>query len=681
MEKDYYKHDSNEHSFGGLNHTVYNVKFSQSVSNKPALTIIKAYKEQCYDQAFNEFKAMKEANKLSHVACKPYQYHCAEGKCCLVMERIMGIRLSEYAEERSLADLKRNILDICHQLVGCLELMHRSSLHHCNLTADHVIIDEAGNARLIGFSRASKATTSDDVFSFGLMVLSLLIGEDRSTLYGPLIDPNLRRIEADRELQYPVFEMLSIALIRNERSTFTQLLNLLDGRTMSDGARSRDLNLSQSTVQHYALDDSHSLSTSVLDSTMDSVGRNPDIPQEFYQLSLVEKQCAICSEVTDNINCITLQCNHDFHITCLRMHLEGVLQRAVLYTDISCPRKCANLRLGDSSPEPIPMSILTHLQLSSDSLDKAFELQDLGISAQSYSCELSPSMPMCNSSFNAYCTRTYPSGDSYQGDLLNDKPHGYGTMNYVGDNTKTYAGNWVNGTKQGRGVETWPNGDKFEGEFLNDKRQGQGTLTWADGVVYSGSWEDHKYHGRGVFTWPDGRRYEGEFQNGIYNGQGTYRWADGRVYTGSYKDGKKHGRGVLTSPTGERYEGEFQNDNMTGQGTYRWADGEVYTGSYKDDKKHGLGLHAWPNGDRYEGEYQNDFMNGKGTYRWADGKVWSGLFKDRKLHGQGVLVLPDGGRYIGTWKEDKRHGEFTYSKGGTSRRQIWREGVLVSESA
>jgi hypothetical protein len=27
------------------------------------------------------------------------------------------------------------------------------------------------------------------------------------------------------------------------------------------------------------------------------------------------------------------------------------------------------------------------------------------------------------------------------------------------------------------------------------------------------------------------------------------------------------------------------------------------------------------------------------------------------------------------------HGEFTYSKGGTSRREIWREDVLVSKSA
>jgi tRNA A-37 threonylcarbamoyl transferase component Bud32 len=397
MEKAYYKQYSIKHSFEGSNHTVFIVKFSQSISDMPAFGIIKAYEEQCYDQAFKEFQAMEKAYGLSHVACKPYQLHCAEGKCCLVMEQIMGTGLREYAEERSLADLKRNILGICQQLVGCLELMHRNSLHHCNLTADHVIINEAGKARLIGFNRASKRTTSDDVFSFGKMVLSLLIGEDRSPLNGPMIDSYLRRIEADQELQYTVLEMLSIALIRNERSTFTMLLNLLNGvRSIPNP------NLSQPS--------SHQLICSISSVSKASSVHiiNSDSFQQLFPHILAGKQCAICNQMTDNINCITLQCNHDFHITCLRRHLEGVLQRAVLYTDISCPFKCINFRLGDNSPEAIPMSILTYLQLSSDSLDKMFELQTLGISVQCYSCQFIPNMPMFNSSFRAYrilCSR------------------------------------------------------------------------------------------------------------------------------------------------------------------------------------------------------------------------------------------------------------------------------------
>jgi hypothetical protein len=58
--------------------------------------------------------------------------------------------------------------------------------------------------------------------------------------------------------------------------------------------------------------------------------------------------------------------------------------------------------------------------------------------------------------------------------------------------------------------------------------------------------------------------------------------------------------------------------------------------------------------------------------------IYTGSFKDNKAYRQGVEVWPDGGRYIGTWIEGRKHGELTYSKGGTSREEIWTEGVLTS---
>jgi DNA-binding CsgD family transcriptional regulator len=67
-------------------------------------------------------------------------------------------------------------------------------------------------------------------------------------------------------------------------------------------------------------------------------------------------------------------------------------------------------------------------------------------------------------------TKTWPNGDCYQGQLLDDKPHGHGTMNYAGENRRTYVGNWAYGIRQGRGVGTWPNGASYEGELKNDNR-------------------------------------------------------------------------------------------------------------------------------------------------------------------------------------------------------------------
>jgi hypothetical protein len=136
-------------------------------------------------------------------------------------------------------------------------------------------------------------------------------------------------------------------------------------------------------------------------------------------------------------------------------------------------------------------------------------------------------------------TKTWPNGDSYRGELLNDKPHGRGTMQYA--DGRTYVGDWANGTAQGRGVLTHPSGDRYEGEWRNDKRNGQGTNRWANGDVYSGSWKDDKMHGHGVTTCPDGRRYEGEYENDKLHGHGVFVLSDGGCYTGTWSEGKRHG--------------------------------------------------------------------------------------------------------------------------------------------
>ncbi len=50
-------------------------------------------------------------------------------------------------------------------------------------------------------------------------------------------------------------------------------------------------------------------------------------------------------------------------------------------------------------------------------------------------------------------TKKYKNGDTYVGEMKNDKPHGYGTY-------------------------TWPIGEKYVGVFKNDKKHGQGTWTF-----------------------------------------------------------------------------------------------------------------------------------------------------------------------------------------------------------
>jgi DNA-binding CsgD family transcriptional regulator len=227
-------------------------------------------------------------------------------------------------------------------------------------------------------------------------------------------------------------------------------------------------------------------------------------------------------------------------------------------------------------------------------------------------------------------TKTYPSGDSYQGELLNDRPHGHGTMNYVEGGRRTYIGTWVNGARQGRGVVTTPSGEKIEGEFKNDKLNGYATQTWADGSVYSGSWEDGKMQGGGEYTWPSGASYKGEWKDDDRHGEGTQTQADGSVYTGSWKEDKYHGRGVLTCQDGAKYVGEWKNGKHHGHGSYEGHDRTTYVGNWVNGTRQGHGVVTYPNRDKFEGEFMNDKQNGQGNYTFASGRVISGLWKDDK---------------------------------------------------
>ena len=66
-------------------------------------------------------------------------------------------------------------------------------------------------------------------------------------------------------------------------------------------------------------------------------------------------------------------------------------------------------------------------------------------------------------------TKKYKNGDTYVGEMKNDKPHGQGTY-------------------------TWPNGEKYVGVFKDDKKHGEGTWTYKD-QKYVGGWKEDKEHG------------------------------------------------------------------------------------------------------------------------------------------------------------------------------------------
>ncbi len=206
------------------------------------------------------------------------------------------------------------------------------------------------------------------------------------------------------------------------------------------------------------------------------------------------------------------------------------------------------------------------------------------------------------------------------------------------------------GQRHGRGTFTWPNGDQYQGQWLNDQPDGQGIHSYSDGRRYEGQWRRGEKHGRGIATWPDGQRYEGEMKNGERHGQGVYSWPDGHHYKGAFRNNLMHGLGTYTWNDGRTYAGEFQNDRGLGVGTLTDPNtGESYTGGVRYYQKHGHGRWTDRFGNRYVGEWKQNKKHGRGTWTAADGETYDGPWMEDKRHGRVIAFDPESGPYWQSW--------------------------------
>jgi hypothetical protein len=132
---------------------------------------------------------------------------------------------------------------------------------------------------------------------------------------------------------------------------------------------------------------------------------------------------------------------------------------------------------------------------------------------------------------------TYPNGDVYTGEWLDDYPHGKGKFTYA-------------------------NGEVYEGEWLERQRHGKGKFSGVNGEFYRGEWFKGKRHGQGKYTFSNNEVYEGGWVNGMQSGLGKYTNANGDVYEGEWLKGDQHGQGKYTDTKGNSYKGEWVNGNL-----------------------------------------------------------------------------------------------------------------------
>jgi len=200
-----------------------------------------------------------------------------------------------------------------------------------------------------------------------------------------------------------------------------------------------------------------------------------------------------------------------------------------------------------------------------------------------------------------------------------------------------------NGHRHGFGLRVYQNGNQYEGDWVDDKRHGFGTLKFKDGPAeYAGAFVHGHRTGEGVLvhgkkseprTW---FRYDGTFLNGVFEGHGKLVIGDGRKYEGQFKAGVRHGYGTqILCPDAHR--GDPKRMFVGTQSSmYR---PQKYSGAWYQGKPWGRGVLWYPDGSRIQGHFEAGHPHGVCTIVWASGRPINAFFEHGVL--QEFIDVPE----------------------------------------
>ena len=208
-----------------------------------------------------------------------------------------------------------------------------------------------------------------------------------------------------------------------------------------------------------------------------------------------------------------------------------------------------------------------------------------------------------------------------------------------------------------KGVTLSLSGDFYEGNFVNGKKEGNGTMIYKNGTRYEGAFKENKHNGFGKIIQLDGETFIGEWKDGKINGNGVRYHKNGDKYIGSYINNIRNGLGHYIFANGDSYEGNWENGKANGIGKFNFKNGNVYDGEFVDNIIYGKGSFKMKNGDLYNGYFKNGLINGKGNIIYENGEKFVGFFQNGKKTGKGKVLDKDGNIILsGYWKNDKYSG-------------------------
>ena len=122
---------------------------------------------------------------------------------------------------------------------------------------------------------------------------------------------------------------------------------------------------------------------------------------------------------------------------------------------------------------------------------------------------------------------------------------------------------------------------EYEGELIDNKPHGYGKCIWNGeetmGGTYEGEWEAGEMQGKGKFTYRGGcDTYEGQIKDGMKWGYGKYIHTRGEIHEGEYVKKIKHGKGKLIKVSGDSYDGQWKDNLADGYGKYIHKNGDIY---------------------------------------------------------------------------------------------------------
>lgn len=235
---------------------------------------------------------------------------------------------------------------------------------------------------------------------------------------------------------------------------------------------------------------------------------------------------------------------------------------------------------------------------------------------------------------------------SYKGLFKNGRFNGSGkfTMEKKDKTKKIWEGRWKNGELNGYGklTSTKNSGINYKGQWINGKRQGQGVQKETDGRVFKGLFRNGHWS-KGRLTFPDGSYTQGQWINGKLNGYVIEKIKTGAIFKGQYKNGRRHGKGQVIFTDGTNTTGVWKNGKVVG--------GEALKLVTKP-KYRRLPTYAprTPIGTVIESQIDGDFegWEGETIFKLMNGQIWQQSQYSYTYHYAfmpNVLIYPSNGRY------------------------------------